>query len=496
MQSLVSNIVVKGMSILGALLLTLGFVSVMGSRMGLLEDRSTAMIALGLGIVMAVLSLAVLHISNSELSSDADSAKSALDILGSGGQYADTAGSPLLRSIAALSSQLNERAKFLERLASGEPVLAPDVRSENDALTLACRRLNTQLRDDLRSNGRTSPRTRAAIAADLDRIANFDLSFSSGQAAESDPDLAAACDRMTDNLRAVLLAVSGMIGRLEISASAAQQAAEGARRPPSAFDLASMLSSATRQLQAISDLISESLSKASDTVKTARRGTELADENLDSMNSIRKHLQEAAKRVKRVGERSQEVSQFVHQISEFSDHTSLVALNATLQSPSAGLPAERYSLVADEIELVAERARALLSLADTLAKGLQSETKDALASVDVAVNEVVVGTAVIKDSACSFTQFEEASSRLVDSLRNASDAIESNASQAFSITNVAADEARMAGSAEINQKRSEQSIAETVRLTSELRTLVGRFNLSSPARRSERPEVPPRALIN
>jgi twitching motility protein PilJ len=62
------------------------------------------------------------------------------------------------------------------------------------------------------------------------------------------------------------------------------------------------------------------------------------------MNSIRKQVQETAKRIKKLGERSQEISQIAGLIDDLSDRTSLLALNASLQASAAGEAGKGFAM--------------------------------------------------------------------------------------------------------------------------------------------------------
>jgi twitching motility protein PilJ len=117
------------------------------------------------------------------------------------------------------------------------------------------------------------------------------------------------------------------------------------------------------------------------------------------MSGIRETISETEKRIKRLAERSQEITGIVEIINNISERTHVLALNASMQAAAAGDAGRGFAVVADEVQRLAESSRQSTSEIATLVKNIQTETAEAMSTMNMTIGQVVEGTKLAQRSA-------------------------------------------------------------------------------------------------
>ena len=135
---------------------------------------------------------------------------------------------------------------------------------------------------------------------------------------------------------------------------------------------------------------------------------------------IRDQIQETSKRIKRLGESSQEIGSIVELINDISEQTNILALNAAIQAASAGEAGRGFAVVADEVQRLAERASNATKRIETLVQTIQSDTNEAVSSMEQTTSEVVAGARLAEDAGTALGEIEKVSSDLSNLIQNIS----------------------------------------------------------------------------
>ena len=138
------------------------------------------------------------------------------------------------------------------------------------------------------------------------------------------------------------------------------------------------------------------------------------------MDNIRDQIQETSKRIKRLGESSQEVGDIVSLISDISDQTNILALNAAIQAAMAGEAGRGFAVVSDEVQRLAERAVSATKQIEALVSTIQSDTKEAVISMEQTTMEVVKGAYLAQDAGVALEEIEEVSINMADIVKTIS----------------------------------------------------------------------------
>ena len=153
-----------------------------------------------------------------------------------------------------------------------------------------------------------------------------------------------------------------------------------------------------RSMTESSELALRSAQVARRSLDSARKGAGAVENTIRGMNDIRGQIQETSKRIKRLGESSQEIGEIVELISDITEQTNVLALNAAIQAASAGEAGRGFTVVAEEVQRLAERSGEATKQIAAIVKTIQTDTKDAVGSMETATRDVVEG-AQLSDAA-------------------------------------------------------------------------------------------------
>jgi twitching motility protein PilJ len=156
----------------------------------------------------------------------------------------------------------------------------------------------------------------------------------------------------------------------------------------------------------------ESNEVAQRSVAIAHKGSQMVQQSIRGMDTIRDQIQETSKRIKRLGESSQEIGDIVELINGIAEQTNILALNAAIQSASAGGAGRGFAVVADEVQRLAERATNATRRIEMLVQNIQTDTSEAVVSMETTTSEVVSGAEKAEDAGEALQRIESVSKDL------------------------------------------------------------------------------------
>ncbi|MGY6553691.1 MAG: methyl-accepting chemotaxis protein [Wenzhouxiangella sp.] len=180
------------------------------------------------------------------------------------------------------------------------------------------------------------------------------------------------------------------------------------------------INSMARSFDDMAKRSSESADVAQSSVEIANRGADMVRQTITGMDSIRNQIQETSKRIKRLGESSQEIGDIVELINGLSEQTNVLALNAAIQAASAGGAGRGFAVVADEVQRLAERATDATRRIEALVQTIQSDTAEAVNSMEETTSQVVSGARLAEDAGEALESIERVSNDLAGLIQNIS----------------------------------------------------------------------------
>jgi len=227
----------------------------------------------------------------------------------------------------------------------------------------------------------------------------------------------------------------------------------------------------------VSSNASESTAVAERSVTIAKKGAEVVQNTIHGMDTIREQIQETSKRIKRLGESSQEIGDIVSLINDIADQTNILSLNAAIQASMAGDAGRGFAVVADEVQRLAERSSAATKQIEALVKTTQTDTNEAVISMEHTTAEVVRGARLAQDAGVALEEIETVSMSLADLIQNISNASRQQSLSAGHISNTMNVIQEITSQTSSGTTATAKSIGNLAEMASHLRSSVSGFKL-------------------
>ncbi len=233
---------------------------------------------------------------------------------------------------------------------------------------------------------------------------------------------------------------------------------------------------------------------AQQSVDIAHKGGEAVRRTIDGMNNIRETIQETSKRIKRLGESSQEIGDIVELINDIAEQTNILALNAAIQASMAGEAGRGFAVVADEVQRLAERSANATRQIEALVKTIQTDTNEAVISMEQSTAGVVSGAQLAENAGTSLDEIEKVANNIATLVQSISNSARQQAQTAGEMTRT------MNVIREITVQTTEgtmttaQSIGKLAALATEMRKSVAGFKLPGGGNQETMVIVPPRQM--
>jgi twitching motility protein PilJ len=275
---------------------------------------------------------------------------------------------------------------------------------------------------------RQSQRNQEAILRLLDEmssLADGDLTVQATVTADITGAIADAINYAIEALRDLVLTINDTAVQLD-SAARQTQAAAGhlakasvaqSRQVAAATDAVGAMAASIEEVSSNSERCSDVARHA---VDVSHKGADAVRRTIDGMNAIRENIQDTSKRIKRLGESSQEIGNIVELINDIAEQTNILALNASIQASMAGEAGRGFAVVADEVQRLAERAGHATRQIEVLVRTIQSDTNEAVVSMERTTTDVVGGALLAENAGAALGEIEDVSNQIARLLQNIS----------------------------------------------------------------------------
>jgi twitching motility protein PilJ len=285
-----------------------------------------------------------------------------------------------------------------------------------------------------------------------------------------------------DALRSLVEAINNTV--VQVSQSSEQTQAIANRLANASTQQATEISNTTQAISVMAKTMEQvsrnamnSAEVALQSVHIAHKGAQTVRRNIEGMDAIRETIQETSKRIKRLGESSQQIGEIVSLITDIADRTNILALNAAIQASSAGEAGRGFAVVADEVQRLAERAGNATKQIAALVETIQTDTNEAVSSMEQSTAGVVTGAKLAEDAGNALSEIESVSKQLADLINNISRDAREQASTAVNISESMNVIQRITMETSEGTNQTARSISNLTELANALRTSVAGFKL-------------------
>jgi twitching motility protein PilJ len=342
-----------------------------------------------------------------------------------------------------------------------------------------------ETRKQLAEQAAQNERNQAAILQLLDEIADLaegDLSIHASVTENFTGAIADSINFAIDQMRGLVsninhLSVQVAKAASETQATASELAAAAENQAKEIGAASQAINEMAVSIDHVSSNAAESAAVAERAVEIANNGADVVQDTITGMDTIRGQIQETSKRIKRLGESSQEIGDIVSLINDIADQTNILSLNAAIQASMAGDAGRGFAVVADEVQRLAERSSAATKQIAALVKTIQTDTNEAVISMEQTTSEVVSGAKRAQDAGVALEEIENVSTSLAELIQNISNAARQQAVSAGHVSNtmnvIQEITAQTVGATE----QTASSIGKLAKMANEMRESVEGFKL-------------------
>jgi twitching motility protein PilJ len=344
---------------------------------------------------------------------------------------------------------------------------------------------NQETQHRLEVSAEQNRRNQRAILRLLDEMTNLadgDLTVHATVTEDITGAIADSVNYSIDALRSLVATINQTAEQVATSAERTQttalRLADASRHQAREIAAASAaITTMAGSIEQVSRNAGASAEVAQKSVQIANKGAQTVSRTIQGMNVIREQIQETSKRIKRLGESSQEIGDIVSLIDEIADQTNILALNAAIQASTAGEAGRGFAVVADEVQRLSERAGNATKQIEALVKTIQTDTNEAVISMEQSTANVVAGAKQAEDAGEALTEIETVSSQLARLIQSISRAAREQAAAAAQVTSTMKVIEQITTQTSEGSRDTANSIGNLTGLASELRRSVAGFKL-------------------
>ncbi len=338
-----------------------------------------------------------------------------------------------------------------------------------------------QLEDEKERND-NNQRAILRLLDEMSSLAEGDLTVAATVSEDITGAIADSVNFAIEQLRSLVRTINDTSVKVTTAATdtsgiARQLAGASARQSRQMVSVSSAVTEMSKSIDRVSKNAKDSSSVAERSVTLAQNGVATVRQTISGMDTIRQQIQETSKRIKRLGESSQEIGNIVSLINDIADQTNILALNAAIQASAAGEAGRGFAVVADEVQRLAERSAAATKQIEGLVKTIQSDTSEAVVSMEASTTQVVEGAQQAEQAGKALSEIETVSRSLAGLISGISTEATEQASSSSKIAKTMTAIRDITAQTSAGTTHTAKSINRLAELSGDLQSSVSGFRL-------------------
>lgn len=320
------------------------------------------------------------------------------------------------------------------------------------------------------------------IATASAKIADGDLRVAVTPRSDKD-QLGHSFVKMTNNLSTMIRQLTDDSNKLasaatEIASSAEQMASGSKEQMSQATQVSTAVEEMTANIQESARNSKDATEASRAASDTAGVGSNIVNEVIRGMQQISTVVADSAKTIEELSRSSDAIGEIISVIDDIADQTNLLALNAAIEAARAGEQGRGFAVVADEVRKLAERTSKATGEITGMIKSIQSDTGQAVNSMQKGLHEVRSGQDLVDKAGGSLNEIMSMSQRVMDMIVQISRNAEQQSVAAEEINRSIENISNITRESSTGAQQSAQAATELSSQAERLRSLVEKFKVS------------------
>jgi methyl-accepting chemotaxis protein len=301
----------------------------------------------------------------------------------------------LMESLSRLSRQVHTLVNSMDDAAQGKSVTLPNSTTHSDRITNTFQKLLSKISESINAQQNLGKLQfdLNQLSEEVSSVRQHNLYISISSTSPQTEPLSNTLIYLIDQLNSIISQVKMSASQSHILFSDVQKTIQmviqqDENRIQGMNEASIILKQVPNIVQKISLELLQSSDSASQSIEKAKNGTSFAHANLNSINQLRKKVQESIKQIQKLNESSQEIGRIAKTVEDLAHRTNMIALNASIQAAELGEKGHNFVVVSEEVERLAERAGNTNKHISSLNKTIQAEINKAETSLESTVSEI------------------------------------------------------------------------------------------------------------
>jgi methyl-accepting chemotaxis protein len=314
-------------------------------------------------------------------------------------------------------------------------------------------------------------------------VANGDLSVSVSVDPRDNGSILYAMRTMVESLRDLVSQTVNI--SMNIASASSQLHATSDQIATGAEEVAAQTSTVATASEEMASTSAEIASNCTNAAESSRRTSESAStgaavvqETIVGMGKIAERVKQTAATIDALGTRSEQIGEIIGTIEDIADQTNLLALNAAIEAARAGEQGRGFAVVADEVRALAERTTKATKEIGSMIKAIQSETGEAVRSMEEGVSEVEKGAVSSEKSGESLREILDRINEVTMQINQIATAAEQQTATTSEITSNIHQVTEVVHQSARGAEETSAAAAQLAEQSQQLQNLVGKFRVA------------------
>ncbi|MCK4494120.1 MAG: HAMP domain-containing protein [Methylococcales bacterium] len=227
----------------------------------------------------------------------------------------------------------------------------------------------------------------------------------------------------------------------------------------------------------VSSSVSSITNAVDDMNQAVSQATKYGKASLLAAEEGKKSVTSTVSGMQAIAESSEQISDIIGVITEIAEQTNLLALNAAIEAARAGAHGKGFAVVADEVQRLAERSADATKQIEALVKTIQTDTGEAVISMERSTKEVVAGAKLAEDAGGALSEIGLVSDKLAILVENISGATSDQTDAASNITQTMDKILEITTQTTEETDETAESVSNLANLANEMKRSISGFKL-------------------